>query len=272
MKYTIPQPPDSIFLYERNVPAEVFRENRVTFLIDSITTTKGVLVYYRGAKHPKKGFPYPEAVEANNVMKRTLVLMLEFPLWSLVFKFKKLLPKINEFGMRIMRRHLLKQENMIIITSELQGLIQIFFSRLGVDDENANRLGLLLSHTLEYDDAYRTRLQDIITECSERALIEDPRKEIKRLMEIYKEREPDQYVARKMGKIVSWLSLLLLVPKVRKAFRSTIRAADFRKLKRDESDQYWILNRGDYNFMGMSYEQRIAMMDPAPQGFLITPE
>lgn len=69
MKYTIPQPPSDIFLYDRNVPREVFRENRVTFLIEKITKENGVLVYYKGAKHPKKGFPYPEAIEANNVLK-----------------------------------------------------------------------------------------------------------------------------------------------------------------------------------------------------------
>lgn len=198
--------------------------------------------------------------------------MLELPLWALVFRLKKLIPKINDFGYRIMKPHLLKPENMITMTSELCALIEVFCSRLGIDSRESKRLAQLLSHTLEYDDAYRTRLQDIITACDERALVNNPREEIKRLLRVYKQREPDQHVARKMQKIVSLLSLLLFIPKIYRAFVSTVLVADFKRLKRDASDEYWVLNRGDYNFIGMTYEERIKLMVPAPQGYLITPD
>lgn len=107
----------------------------------------------------------------------------------------------------------------------------------------------------EHDDAYRLRMEDIASEVNQAALVQDPRAEIKRLTQIFASREKTH--ATDMVKRFSQVfSLLLLHPKIKKAFRKAVVKVNFERLGLDNADRYHVLQRGDYDFTGRSVEDR----------------
>ena len=121
---------------------------------------------------------------------------------------------------------------------------------LGLDPQ----ISQTTAHILEYDDAYRYRFQDIINEADLSQLQISPRKEIKRLINIYKQREENQVVKDKLEKLITPILYLLLIPKVKKAFIQAI--PHIKGIRPDPADLYWMSIRNDYLFGGKTYEER----------------
>lgn len=122
-----------------------------------------------------------------------------------------------------------------------------------------NKLSIVISTILQYDLAYRWRLQDLFGETSKESLTKSPRKEIKRLLAINRKREhifnggpgkqnPGKSVADKFIIFGILLDISLLFPPARRKLRKIIEKADFHKLQLDEADRYWCRMRTDYDF------------------------
>ena len=177
-------------------------------------------------------------------------------MFALLPKKKLLNQRINGFNsiaVKVLEAHILKPIHRMKFGLELENVIKIFLSELGV--KKAEMTGNLVSHVIEYDAAYRFRIQDILSETTKEKLIRNPRKEIKRLLRLEMERDYE-FVGNKFKLFATLASLLLIVPSIKKAFRRAIKECNLQYLQLDEGDRYWVLMRKDYNFLGKTYEQR----------------
>lgn len=181
-------------------------------IVTNVTYTDGIKVHIQGYKFPKKGYPLESAVQATNFVKRLLLF------------------KPFEAIDRAMQPHVLKPEFMTPIARELR---RIFPSKFG----------LILSHIIEYDEAYRLRVQDLCDHTTKEKLLRNPFKEIWKLLKINKKKDqPD--VHKKFLRFGLFITIALCTPKIRKAVRN----CDFTKLQTDEEDRYWLSERLDYKY------------------------
>ncbi len=269
MNYTIPRPPDELFDNRYDLSKNVIAENRVVLDVDKIDCKQGgILIWYKGVKVPRKGFPYPEAVVSMNLCKRVLMEGLKsVSVWSLM-KPSKLLASYLHVCYREIEPHILKDEYLTPFARELKKAVCVFLNEMGISADDSYRFAKVFSAILEYDDAYRFRVQDLLTESSKESLLKCPRKDFKRLLGIFRERETYKGLDRKFSLMTGILSLGLYLPKVRKAYNKALECVDFSQMQFDADDRYWMHYRSDYMFFGESYEIRKAKV-PKLKGYEI---
>lgn len=273
--YIVDNPPDELFENSRLKPeGQVMIQGTPTVYewdFGEYPPRGGIYCHYKGVPFPRKGFVYPEAVWACNIVKRiTRTLVAGFSSKDIVlpalgfiltpFKRKiRLLERVllyyNRVAEWLLSPHFLKENRYGNCPRELQKLLKRFLMELGISEYIAGRTSKVLITLVEYDDAYRYRIEDLFSESSKEWLLANPRKEINRLLEVLKLRDKttlEQFEV--FGKVISmgfWL------PKVKKAFRKALEPLDFSKLQMDEADMYYCLNRDDYDYGGLSIQQRM---------------
>lgn len=277
MNYTIPLPDPKIFENHSSVTDLIMeKEGRPVPILEKIEyEPDGIRIFKVGALYPEKGFPYPEAIFAINIIKKTViqgirilhswqfipavVLIILFPSKPLL---NKILDGFNRICNGVMEPHFIKYKYRMDVTNEVMRLIMRFMENLGFESHQSWKAAKTFAHIIEYDTAYRYRLLDIMSESSKGAWMVNPRKEIKRLIAILKEREPNyENVGAKIERMLNILSLLLLSPKINKALKKAFSMAIFTNFKYDEIDRYWCMLRSDYNYMGKTFEERMAVLD-----------
>jgi hypothetical protein len=259
-EYKIPEPPNEIFLYRNDQVFDIMNEGATTYMLDRIEYTDGIKVYIKDIPYPKKGFVTPEAIWSCNILKR--VLMLASPLQ----KPSKFIKGFNELGYKVMKHHLLKLCSMTPVAKELHILIKTFMVHLGFDKQMSYEFAMFFSHLIEYDDAYRYRFQDVMSEITKEQLLEYPRRTIDNIMSLLYARD-SAGVANKFNKIAVMFYWLLLIPKVRIAWNKTIEIMNIEALQYDKDDRYWVSVRDDYKYMGKTYKERFDVLDIKPQGY-----
>ncbi len=180
----------------------------------------------------------------------------------------KILSSFNKIAWGIVSPYVLKPEYMTGLASELQGLIFAFMIRCGLDNQVSKMFCTIFGSVIEYDNAYRYRLEDIFTETTKEALQANPKKEIKRLISLYCSREKDWGVAMKFKTIHKLVSVFFWIPKVKQAFIKALDGCEFKRLQFDDIDRYWCNPRLDYDFFGESYVDRMKRHEPV-QGYRI---
>ena len=258
--YYIPQPPKDLYEYatgSRN--STMYQEHAKSMIIEKITFQNGIKVYVKGATYPKKGFPTPEAVWSANQAKRLLIEALKLPLLFLN-PIKKLLAVYNDIAMKAVQPFILKDEYMTPTGQEIKSYIRIFMTHLQFSQQLAKDFANIIGFIIDIDDAYRYRIQDILSETTQQELLSQPIREIRRLTHILIQRDSPG-VSRKFQRVSILLQLLLLLPHYRRAFKKTLSEnfLFFQKLQYDPADEYWVWNRPDYKFMGMTHELRIEL-------------
>jgi hypothetical protein len=242
----------------------------------------GIYVYYKGLPYPKKGFPYPEAVWANDVIKRitltifksvvmkeTIPAMLVVAIlpWKIKIKIvENFLHNYARISDWLFHQHFLKLNRYSNACRILHIATDTFLFELGITgkkqlhgDYLSKYIALTVATIIEYDDAYRYRFEDIITETTREKLIANPFTEVRRLLDIFEKRETYDNVKGHIRMMRIAISLALLHPRVRKAFKYTLKQLtdeQFNKMKLDNADRYHVLLRGDYNFTGLDFGQR----------------
>lgn len=256
MPFHVPQPSDELYLFPTG-KNQIIAEARKSFVIDRLDFDHGINIYIQGALYPKKGFPTPEAIWACNFVKR---LIIKFPLMLLSLK------GFNEVAMKVINPCLLKEEYQMAITKEIYGFIFLFLKKIGYSSPTANDFAMIFSHLIEYDNAYRYRLEDIMSETTKERMIKRPIGELKRLLRIEKKRDV-KGVSCKFKRMINLLCLALCLPNVRRAYRFALKDkdSDFACFQYDEADRYWVCQRTDYLFMGLSYEERQKKYTQYPQ-------
>ncbi len=216
--------------------------------VQRIEYNKGIFVYTKEHAVPHKGMPTMEAVHAINQVKALIKHSLKALSWRILFMNKrKLLHAFNEISYSFLSPYILKYEFM---TNTAQGVCDFIFHTLmmlGIPEEESSRTAKIISHLVELDGAYRFRLMDLCNASSPGLLKGNPRKEIKRLMALNRERDYAE-VSDKLSAMGNLLSLALLIPKIRKAFVWGIDNTVFSKLRPDETDQYWMRLKKDYKY------------------------
>lgn len=279
-EYAILQPDERIFKNSKNQVERILGERQAIFITERIEyTLQGTLRFNLLAKFPEKGFPTPERIAAVNIVKR-ITLSLLMPLASkeiilplvgfVLTPYKKkisLIEKILSHYLRmteqILGSCLLEDERYILFCQELITFVCNFITGFGISYDIAHRTAVIFATLIEYDNAYRLRIEDLLYETSKEKLSLNPRKEIQRLIKSFINRESgfdpvnglavgDRFVS--FGKLLSYI---LLIPKVKKVFKTTVQQSNFKRLQMDESDSYYCLVRSDYNFFGESVETRL---------------
>lgn len=234
----------------------------------------GIYVYYKGLPFPKKGFPFPEAIHANDLVKRVTVTMLKsistkymipsilaFALLPWKMKMKALsgiLTEYNRIGDWLLMGCYLKQDRYSNPCRTLRKVVENFMSELGIDKTQSMLFARIITTMFEYDDAYRYRLQDAMTETSAEALAKTPTREVKRIIGIVGKREQAERVIQHIASVSFIAGGVLAHPKIRKAFSKAILSVkdEFKSLQLDNADRYHVLMRGDYDFLGRTFEER----------------
>ncbi len=270
----IPYPIQDVFVSGIDPVTRTTQGNMPTYILDHVEYPEegGIFIYCKGVVFPTKGFPTPEAVAACDVAKRLFIGNIKFfglPEVLLAFSTMIFLPfkrKIkvldnwlhgySSLAHLILLPYILKERYYSAPCRELRKFIELFLKEIGINPENAAQFALIFATLIEYDTAYRYRMEDIFSESSQEKLLANPRKEVKRLLAIFKDREPTLQVFTKFQSIASILSLLLILPRVKKAFKLALSKITFSKMQLDQADRYHCLKFDRYKFMGQSADDR----------------
>lgn len=225
----------------------------------------GVLTWFYGEPYPQKQLVYPEMFAILNPVKRVVPNFFRLLKKGLLIKFlaglcfilpggKKL--RINLFktyvdifwsGLAIVA---FKPEHYCKSAKEVRrALLKVL-----PQEEYIERLVDMFCLFWEYDDAYRVRFQDWFHILDQEKFLMNPNKELKRAFQIYLKRE---LAIKEKANFFKWLPLALYVPKYRRIAKEFIAELDFSKVRMDEGDFYWSLNRTDYDTQGLNLETRM---------------
>lgn len=237
----------------------------------------GILCHYKGMKYPKKGFPYPEAVLAGNMLKKNFKTVLSvvskataIPIavfailpWCLKKKaLARMLTSYAELADNIFGPHYLQPSRYCKAAKEVWRWTAIGLNSLGFAPELSDRVGRAVATVLEYDDSYRYYVQDLARETSREKMTKSPATEMFRLGQLFFDRDGEWVIihSRRVGTMVRGAMRLagtaLFHPKLRKAFIAGAQTVDFGNLALDEGDWYHCLMRVNYNFGGLTFEER----------------
>ncbi len=239
----------------------------------------GILTYIKTFPYPIKGFPFPEALQANDIMKRIAQTFVRIAgnrnmilsiLGFLVLPWKRkmsvvttLVSSMSRISEWVLGSYYLKEIRYSPVCRELMKMIQAATADLGIPEvvnTIPQEIHKVIATMIEYDDSYRYRLQDIMGETTAAKLLESPRAEVMRLLDIYLVRESDPRVQANFVTFKRAASVLLLHPKIRRAFRAAVRAGDLSKMILDNADRYHILLKGGYNYTGRTIEERYELL------------
>jgi hypothetical protein len=219
--------------------------------------------------YPIKGFPTPEIVGATNFAKRALIGQIRFfannwtVLLGLIFLpfkrklkiFENWLWEYRELSWIALKPFLMQDSYYSIPSKAIKRFVEVFLNELGIKEDLFPKI---FAHLIEFDTAYRYRIEDIASEANFKDLYNNPRKELKRLFNIFTQRETLRSSLRnKFRYIVSILSIVLLSRKIKKAFRMALLSINFKDICLDEADRYHVLRMNGYQFLGRSIEDRI---------------
>lgn len=252
---------DSIYENYKSSKQAILDEHKTTNTIDKITTEGGIKLYLKGIEFPQKGCPTPEALIVINIIKKILLSFIESRLIP-TSKYR-LIRSFNTLTYNITSRFYIKDEYMTSFARELKKLIFNFLINWNIQEEQAMWVAKTISHIFEYDNAYRYRFQDFLGETTKEKLLLF--KEIRRLSKLIYIRDdiqvslrgPNHRIGNQFKKIGTIAAFLIYIPNIRKAFKKALIQCNFNNFLMDESDKYWSYLRIDYNFGGLTYEERM---------------
>lgn len=270
-------PPQELFETKNAIDQSLLNPGQIFNLYERVEYPPegGIYIYFKGIPYPRKGFPTPEAVYNNDLIKRftlTMVSMVADKAMILPMAMIALMPwktklrlmhRAADKYIRMMdwtiRGHYLIEKRYSNPCRSLRKVIKDFILLLGLDMYIAEEIAKGVATIFEYDDAYRLRLEDVASETRQWKLANNPVSEICRLRKIFMARENIGGVKDSVGGLFKIFSIALFHPKVRRAWRIAImnmNSIDFRWLQLDNADRYHVLRRSDYNFTGRTLEQR----------------
>lgn len=270
-----PTPPDSLFLNRNRLAKEdrplteeaIFIFDHIEILPDGRPQTW--LKYF---KKPRKGILPPNMMSDLNMAKRaTMGYMSVFAnkyLWlmGLGFLFMPWNHKIkmvegflegwNRQMQWILGEWFLQPSCYMMLTQEISKFIETFMVRLGFTRTISHWTALCFITPVEYDSQYNYPLKDIFYQVeSHAAMLNNPSAEIWRLEGILESRDKcgRKFKFRQFARM---LTLLLKIPRVRRAFKQTFAEVRLENLWPDEDDSYWMLRQADYDYDGKSFPER----------------
>ena len=269
-------PPESVFdRPPMTLEEKVMEGNPIHIFTGKVTVPPegGMNLWFKEVPYPKKGFPFMQATLANNIVKRQTMMIVSsvaqkrmiLPIMGfMLMRYKNKIAMLENFlnhyvrnSDYIMTQFYLKDQFMSPPAKQIQIFITNLLTEIGINPSLALSTARIIATMMEYDDAYRYRIEDMAFETTPDKLYASPAAEIDRILLIYQTREKVMPVVAKFRAFSLALSFLLIYPRVRIAFRKAVRSMDFKYIQLDEADRYHCLLRDDYNFMGRTIDDRI---------------
>ncbi len=185
----------------------------------------GILIYLKGHLYPIKGMPTPNAVQGINVMKKVLLEFSKHP--TLLLTPRKTLQSFAEISNKALQGCFMQERYMTAVARELRGMIGTHFA-----------------HIIEYDSAYRLRLQDMFSSVSQAEMIERPIRSVWKMVK--RNREQDYLSVHNKVRKIAWLLTFALLTGFRDKWIKAFQECTYENLCLDEGDVYWIGQRTDY--------------------------
>lgn len=123
--------------------------------------------------------------------------------------------------------------------------------------ESVGKIRDIITMSCEFDTVYRFPMQDIFGELNKENLNKNPKKEVCRLLDILLTREVLGDQRNKYVKIRKMINIILLSPKARKMVLAFFNEIDVEKVKLDEADWYYCLQRHLYDYRGVPVQDRV---------------
>lgn len=265
--------PDKIYKYRRKQPlsgAEV-----VTYMSREVKEIEGegIFTYYHGVDIPRIGVSptyqdFPKAMAEVDKVKRVLREYLKNPL--IIFRPEKTLESFNGFADKCLGQWYLSSDYWCPTTRAIWIFVSGFLDELGignrVSERIADKTAEIIATLFEYDDAYRYRLNDLMSETTKQAMIANFPKEIGRLMEIYRHRENIGGMYEKLRNIHRLLRVLCLIPRVKRAIIQGLESVDWQGWQLTESEIFHTLLWDDYDVQGKKDYERQAYYEAIFRG------
>lgn len=278
-------PPDYIFKITSNrvsTSEYIWGPGQASYIPTHAEYIKGVgnFVYYKGDNiPPSRTVAVPQQMAAIDSVKRFFIQVIgffyskeaRFMFISLgfVFLFSKkrrvnLLNSLCERFQRISHVTLvafyMQDDYYSAPVKEVRKFAETILTRLGVTKENAYQTSEIIGCMFEYDNAYRWRLQDMLTECNPLTLYRDFPGETKRILALEAEREeigPNPDVPDKFKKAVAFLTILWKIPWCRRIIREAISGIYWENIILNHMDIYHSYLYASYNVQGKKWNERI---------------
>ncbi len=250
---------------EQTIQQQISNESDEKFELIGISFAEPISVLIKDAQFPLKTFVDPDMLGAANIVKSLFIEPIKLlSMWQYApavaytalrrKDLEKMIESFNRIAWRVISPYILKDNYCTTFTPEFRKLIVNVLLNLGITEHIAVRFGKIVSHLLEYDNAYRLRLEDIFSE-TKKEYWKNPSKELSRLSKIFSYRDINPAVTKKVNQLVFLMKIALLVPKIRDAVKKSIDQCDLKNLHLDEVDTYWLTLRSDYKLRGMTFEQ-----------------
>lgn len=271
-------PPETVFdRPPRTLDEQVMESAPLHVFTGKVTVPPegGMNLHFDGLLFPKKGFPFMQSSQANNIVKRQTMMfahlfarkdMILPILGFAVLPYRMKLAIVSNFlenycrnSDYIFEQFYLKDNFMTPCAQEIKRFLTSFLHKLGVSPDLSFRTARIMATMVEYDDAYRYRIEDLGSVTDADLLRMDPGRELARLISVSAKREKYITVTHKFSAFAGTLSKLMRwSPRIRRAFTESVDPSRFKWLQLDEADRYHVLYRDDYEFMGRTYEDRAA--------------
>ncbi len=225
----------------------------------TVTTEQGGLyTFYKGCLYPERFVCETGAMVNLNVVKAlTMTLLGTFPIRGL----ESLLVNYNKTCNRLMGPWYLRPDLNGTAIKEIKMFAFNFLRAWGITSGTAMGTARIVAHLFEFDIAFRYPLQDLCTETFFGDLYTNPKKVLKKLGEIYVQRSKvisdKNSAGAKVQKMIALAGYLLYLPKVRRCFNFALQAIDFTKIQFDVMDRYHCMWLGDYDYFGLTLQQRL---------------
>ena len=263
------------FEHEAPIQDRVGERQTTVFIFTGVDIPKegGIYRKYKDVLFNMKGFPQPNLIYRVDIVKKYTMAIIEnlaqkwvlIPL-SLAFFYPKklkvkLLSRFIQSYINLANGSLesvyYKENYYCKFSREIRKSIYVFLTSYGVNSELSENFAKVIATIFEHDDAYRFRVQDILSEITKRELLKNPKQTLEKMIKIFSERE--QRVLPKFISAFYLLKYLFLMKSFRQSFRKAVLWTDFKELQFDEGDKYHATIWSTYNFFGKTDEERLDM-------------
>ena len=221
----------------------------------------GVITYFDKLEHPAKGFCYGETVETVDEAKKTMMSFLtglfesisksklRTILFVLVFRkqfetmAKRMVVQLD-YRMRRVRQ---KPERYCICAREFYrvfNLMATWYPKYVKEIESFRNIWCMI---LEYDDAYRYTLQDVLVEFNRESGKKDVVGEIKKILDLTLERD-NRGLFVKFSQIRKMLFLLNFKKDIKTMVERFFLAIDLDRIRMDEDDKFHARYKENYDW------------------------
>lgn len=229
--------------------------------------SEGMFLHFKGGKYPMKGYPNQSAVTSAAMVKKLIVYTFDIianSFWLLVpfllFKRKKVGKLfIRWIDKTELAKHFLVPNRYCQSGREMYRAMEKVFAKKNIHDQEAyyrlRRVVHLICIIWEVDNAYRYRLQDVLSSMNQVGMNLNPKKEIMRLLDCLIEREQQLELVPKYLRVKKALSFMLMSPSFRNIARDIFCELDLEKVGFDDADKYYAYPLFGFNYGGKTKKE-----------------